>query len=306
MKLRNLFKRPAAARPVAAPAIAGAGAGGAAMSGGLEADNLPASRSQRTGDITQTLRAYIRFLGLFATTLLVALVLLVDTIRIMMPLKEVQTRVVTIRERDQLAMEITPMPVSGPAARDMIEQLALGYIRMRLEVLPSWAEMNKRWGTDCLAARRAVSVSVNDDQRCSYVAAHSTQEVYNRFTSSLGPKAEKWIEDGLARSVTYYMDPIWHKEGEEGYLEVRLWLIDYDAGDDPSRMATWLAFRNGDPPAPEIERVHLNVHLWYRFNQPRKEQGAVVELNPLNFMVTKWEAVPGQAGGAAPAANGEK
>lgn len=253
------------------PGLDGVADGGAAGGG----DRLgPWSTRGRTGDERRGLHAFGRAATLIAIGELCVIILLVDTLRVLMPLKETEIRVATVSRTDDVAVWIGEVPLESERAKEIIQRLAVGYVRQRHEVIPDWAEMDKRWGTECMA-RATPSDSLYDDDMCGYVSLRSSPPVYDAFVESIRDTAAQWISSGLRRSIDFYMDPIW-RGGDQ--IEIRFWAADSQRG-------------------REIARRHWTVNLWFSFNGAGAQTKPARFLNPHDFKVVKYSAAEGEVGG---------
>lgn len=165
------------------------------------------------------------------------------------------------------------------------KSMAMRYVKIRHEVVPDPAVMNKRWGTRCLGGGGPRA----EDQDCAFIWTHSTQAVYSEFERRNKEAVGALIKDDIRRVVELTGEP---RNVGENLLEIRFVMKDFQADRRTGKSVL-------------LQSVEQSVYIWYQIRALQVEASQKY-LNPFGFQVTRYEraqvqsrADPGTTGTAS-------
>jgi type IV secretory pathway component VirB8 len=248
--------------PVAVESSDGA-AGGDEDGGG---DRLGAwFRRHRTGDPSRADKRALRFMTFNAALGWLTALVLANAVADLVPLRRDVPYLMQVASGERQVADVAPLKVGVAREKTIAETMALEYVKVRHEVVPDAAEMNRRWGRSCLKNRIHV-----EERLCGYMAKHSADDVYREFFEQNVKAVQTLIEEGIDRRIRVDLAPI---ERGEGFYEIRFTMTDSKPGKD------------GLPET--VRQLRYVASIWYEF---RAEETVLEEryLNPFGFRVIRY------------------
>lgn len=226
------------------------------------------TRRHRTGDPARGPASGVRLLSFALTLSAIGNLVMALTLSDMFPLRRDVPYLLQVSDINQAVAEVKPLRLQSDPLRLVAEKQAMRYVRVRHEILPDFAEMNRRWGGKCLEKADLAP----DDDLCGFMMRHSAPEVYRAFHNQNAKEISKLIENGITRRVTIGLEPI---AVDRFIYEIRFVLQD------------WKRKSRGDE--PELVRSRYFVAtVWVgfdKFDVKRRERF----INPMGFQVTRYE-----------------
>lgn len=226
------------------------------------------ARFRRTGDPARGPVSGVRLLSFAVTMSVAANVFLAAGISTMLPLKRDVPYLLQVSGINEAVAEVRPLRLQSDPMRLVAEKLAMRYVRIRHEIVPDFAEMNRRWGGKCLESQGLGP----DDEMCGFMIRHSTPDIYRAFHAQNAKEIQKLIETGINRRVAISLEPI---ALDRFVYEIRFSLQDFK--------------RRSRGDEPELVRSrHFVATVWVGFaavDVKRRERF----VNPLGFQVTRYE-----------------
>lgn len=232
--------------------------------------------------------------------LLMVVVVLADALSSLTPLRRDVPMLLETRPWDRAVVEARPLRSGGDRTDELLRHQIARYVRVRYEVVPDLAEMDRRWGTSCFKANKTYGWTENDEL-CSFIFLRSHSRVFGRFVEEIRP-VKTFIQAGKSRLVRILNDPTrLDVYGEQSQWEVRFEVIDYKRPDSADLRAPSAEDRIPGAPVP-IRTSRWRAKIWIHLNGPEKradtkkvtdemseENLKRLRLNPTGFMVTKFE-----------------
>jgi type IV secretory pathway component VirB8 len=236
--------------------------------------------SAQTGDQDRSLRKALRMVVFFAGGEMLIIILLVIGLDQLIPLRRDVPYFLQGRPWDQAVLEVHPLSMRASKETLLAEMDVAKYIRLRYEVEPDLAEMDRRWGEHCSEENDPVGYEEND-LLCSYMKVHTSGSEYAGFRGSIVPIKE-FIDSGMMRTVTLQQDPIRRHDGE---YEVRFVMKDFDC---PSVVPPKKGRAATCTMPVETRRQYFSAIIYYGY-QDVSLSVRNRHLNPQGFMVDKIE-----------------